>query len=117
VADRERSAIGRADEEWYRAHENFHAVLLAACPSSRLIDMSKALRAETELYRHWAVRAPGSLVRDVPAEHRGLRDAALARDADGGAQLLCEHLTRTTQILLGEEADLHGVRDLDRLSS
>lgn len=99
---------GHFDDAWHRAHEAFHAALLAACPSHRLIEMSKALRAETELYRHWAERMPLTLVRDVPAEHKALCDAAVARDADLGVKLLQEHIALTTRILLGEEGSSLG---------
>jgi GntR family carbon starvation induced transcriptional regulator len=38
--------------------------------------------------------------RDVQQEHRGILEAALARDADKAARLLTEHLEETTRILL-----------------
>jgi DNA-binding GntR family transcriptional regulator len=96
---------GKYDDEWHRAHEAFHSALLAGCPSGRLIDMATGLRAEGELYRHWAERSPLTYERDVPGEHQALVDAALARDAERSAALMKQHISLTTQILLGD-ADL-----------
>jgi DNA-binding GntR family transcriptional regulator len=102
LRDRSVVATGTYDDEWHRAHEGFHAALLAACPSSRLTDMATALRAEGELYRQWAERSPRTYERDVPAEHRALLDAALARHAQLAARLMREHISLTARILLGD---------------
>ncbi|MNW18123.1 hypothetical protein D3C71_2175590 [compost metagenome] len=41
--------------------------------------------------------------RDVPAEHRALLDAALARDAEKACALLTEHYETTTQNVMRHE--------------
>lgn len=88
------------DAAWYEAHEAFHAALLAGCCSRRLREVAQLLRAEAELYRHWAAPLGAPVERDLAAEHRSLADAALARDPDLGASLLRSHISRTTEILL-----------------
>jgi DNA-binding GntR family transcriptional regulator len=52
------------------------------------------------LYRRWSgafqtQQAP----RDVSAEHRGLMDAALDRNADLAARLLTDHINNTAALL------------------
>ncbi|MTD52993.1 GntR family transcriptional regulator [Amycolatopsis pithecellobii] len=99
---REREAKeGVRGDAWYLAHEAFHAALLAGCGNRRLIQIAQGLRAETELYRRWAAPLLVENERDPAAEHRALADAALARDIEGGVDLLRRHIAFTTQMLLG----------------
>jgi DNA-binding GntR family transcriptional regulator len=87
------------DASWYAAHEDFHAALLAGCGSRRLREVTQMLRAEAELYRHWAAPLGANVERDLAGEHRALADAALARDAELGPELLHRHIACTTEIL------------------
>jgi DNA-binding GntR family transcriptional regulator len=87
-------------EHWHEAHEAFHAALLEACPSSRLRELARVLRAEAELYRRWVVPLGMRRDGDVPAEHQALVDAAIARDAETAADLACQHIQRTTDALI-----------------
>ncbi|MCS5720773.1 FCD domain-containing protein [Herbiconiux sp. CPCC 203407] len=109
LRDRDIAAKGRGDD-WYLAHEAFHAALLAGCGNHRLIEIARGLRAETELYRRWAAPLLAENDRDPVAEHKALADAALDRDLDRGVRLLREHIAFTTQMLLSEllplDADL-----------
>ena len=87
-------------DEWVRAHAEYHSALLSACPSPRLRDLAASLRETAELYRRWS----GSFdvhqqPRDVPAEHRGLMEAALDRDADRAVDLLTKHINKTAALL------------------
>jgi DNA-binding GntR family transcriptional regulator len=87
-------------EDWARAHADYHRALLSACPSPRLRDLAASLRETAELYRRWS----GSFdvhqePRDVPAEHRGLLEAALDRDPDRAVALLTEHINKTASLL------------------
>jgi DNA-binding GntR family transcriptional regulator len=87
-------------ERWHLAHEAFHAALLSACPSHRLRESAKILRAEAELYRRWML--PLGLPRegDFSAEHQGLVDAALAGAADDAEELIRLHMQRTADTLI-----------------
>ncbi|MBD2892306.1 HTH-type transcriptional repressor GlaR [Actinomadura sp. RB99] len=103
---REREASdGPRGDEWYLAHEAFHAALVSGCGNRRLIAMARELRAETELYRRWAAPLIAEHDRDPAAEHRALADAALARDLDRGATLLRDHIAFTTRMLLTRLGD------------
>ena len=87
-------------EEWARAHAEYHSALLSACPSPRLQDLAASLRETAELYRRWS----GSFdvnqePRDVPAEHRGLMEAALDHDPDRAVALLTDHINKTASLL------------------
>lgn len=93
---------GLRGDDWYEAHENFHAALLAGCGNRRLVEMAQTLRAETELYRRWATPFLRETGRDPAAEHQALAAAATDRDAERGFQLLREHIAFTTRMLLNE---------------
>ncbi|WP_280390487.1 GntR family transcriptional regulator [Nocardia brasiliensis] len=90
----------RLTDEWARAHAAFHHALLTGCSNRRLLDTAQSLRQEAELYRQWSVSLGDEPDRDVGAEHRALLDAALARDADHAQDLLRDHITHTTRLLI-----------------
>ncbi|HEX3930846.1 MAG TPA: GntR family transcriptional regulator [Nocardioides sp.] len=87
-------------EDWARAHAQFHAALLSACTSPRLVEMAASLRETAELYRRWSSTFNASrLRRDVAGEHQALMQAALDRDADLCSRLAGEHINKTTELL------------------
>ncbi|MGW0043667.1 GntR family transcriptional regulator [Rhodococcus sp. NPDC003348] len=90
---------GEANPEWDDAHERFHRALLDGCGNSRLLEVALSLRESAALYRHWSGHLGDDPGRDVAAEHRGLVDAALARDADLAAERLATHIERTSAAL------------------
>lgn len=85
---------------WRQRHRAFHQSLCAGCGSPRLEDLVTKLRDSADLYRIWSGTLGHDTGRDVAAEHRGIMDAALARDADLAVRLLTEHISRTTNTLL-----------------
>jgi len=88
------------NEEWARAHAQFHSALLSASPSPRLRDLADGLRETAELFRRWSGSfTAGQGRRDVAAEHEGLMQAAIARDADLAVELLADHINKTTDLL------------------
>jgi DNA-binding GntR family transcriptional regulator len=87
-------------EEWLAAHEAFHVALLAGCPNHYLVDYATRLRAIAEVYRCWSRPAQLRAHRDIPAEHRAIMAAAIARDADLAVSLIEEHIRRTTELLI-----------------
>lgn len=89
--------------DWEQAHEAFHSTLLSGCDSHWLLRFSQMLRDQTARYRVLSMHYPDSAARDVPAEHRALLDAALARDADRACALLAEHYETTTRNLINHE--------------
>ncbi len=87
---------GRLDPAWVTAHRDFHRVLVEACGSPWLLRFRDVLADQSERYRRWSVlKAPE---RDVAAEHRGLADSVLARDAETATSRLAEHYWRTAHL-------------------
>lgn len=90
--------------EWELCNEGFHAALVSACPLRRLMDFNRRLYKQHQRYRRLALLG-GRGKRDVHAEHLGLYEAALARDAEGASRLLARHIENT----VGQLAN--GIRD------
>jgi DNA-binding GntR family transcriptional regulator len=88
---------GTVNGGWMNAHRRFHAELASACPSSTMLDTRQRLFDEAELYRHWSARGAGAK-RDIAAEHEGLLSAALRRDSEGAAALVCAHIEYTASL-------------------
>ena len=88
-----------ANEEWILTHAEFHEALAQACTSRWLLKIRSSLYAQAERYRQFSgvVRHTS---RDVNAEHKGLMDAALSRDAQLIASRIEHHFTTTTNIIL-----------------
>jgi DNA-binding GntR family transcriptional regulator len=85
---------------WADTHREFHRTLLEGSGNSALLETFDRLWLASELARRWSAgRTPD---RDHLAEHRGLEEAALARDADLAATLLERHLTLTAAALVGD---------------
>ena len=89
----------RLNPAWVAAHTTFHTALAAGCGSPWMLTLRAMLYAQSERYRHLSV-ALARESRDVDAEHRGILDACLARDADRANVLIDEHLRRTADIVL-----------------
>lgn len=99
-------APGKDFAKWERRNQVFHEALVAACPSRWLQRMRGILHDQHRRYRFLSSHyAPG---RDVAAEHRALRDAALAGDVGTATDVLRVHIERTAHAvehLLAESAD------------
>lgn len=86
------------------AHRAFHAALLARCPNQRLLELVDSLAEHSQRFQVLAVGAPGGH-HDVIAEHRTLRDRALAGDVDGAVGFLEDHLRQTLNALGADDRD------------
>lgn len=75
-------------------HRDFHATLLAACPSQRQLALSASLFDQAERYRRVSARYRKT-ARRKSTEHKRLMDATLKRDADNACALLAEHIKGT----------------------
>lgn len=82
------------DEEWSALHRDFHAALLAACPSSRQLAWSASLFDQAERYRRFSARHR-KVVRRKSNEHKRLMDATLRRDTATACALLADHIRGT----------------------
>lgn len=106
------AADGAVSEEWAVKHSEFHAALLAGCGNPRLEGVAASLRDSSELYRRWYWVLTDDHQRDIAAEHRQLKDRALARDADGAVAVLVKHIERAPCQLIAYARE-RGVDDLD----
>ena len=104
---------GTVNEDWSVQHRDFHQSLLRGCNNRRLESIANSLRDSAELYRRWYWVLTDDHQRDIAAEHRQLKELALARDADRAIELLTEHITRAPS-QLSAYAREHGVDDLHR---
>lgn len=86
------------DEEWSTLHRDFHAALIAACPSQRQLAWSASLFDQAERYRRYSARHR-KVVRRKSSEHKKLMDATLKRDAATACTLLAEHIRGTQRNL------------------
>nr|BFD87230.1 hypothetical protein StreXyl84_66310 [Streptomyces sp. Xyl84] len=93
---------GAINESWLSAHARFHETLLAGCPNLHLRQVASQLRDSAEVYRCWARTPTEHSPRDVPAEHKLICERAIARDAEGTAEALREHIELTTALMLEE---------------
>ncbi len=101
----------RLSDTWVTAHEKFHAALLDGCANQRLKSVAATMRASAELYRRWSVPLGGESGRDIPGEHAGILEAAVARDTPRAVGLLTAHIRRTTDILLTSEDTMSAAAD------
>jgi DNA-binding GntR family transcriptional regulator len=102
---------GAISEEWAKRHNDFHHALLAGCGNRRLESVAASLRDSAELYRRWYWVLTDDHERDIPAEHRDLKDFSLARDADAAVELLIRHIERAPCRLIAYARE-HGVEGL-----
>jgi DNA-binding GntR family transcriptional regulator len=109
-------ADGTVDEGWSVRHRGLHQALLSGCNNGRLQSVATALRDSAELYRRWYWVLTDDHLRDIAAEHRQLKELALARDADGAVELLSEHINRAPAQLIAYARE-HGVDHLHQQPS
>ena len=93
-------AEGRFNDAWALAHTAFHQALLAGARSPRLEGIAASLRDCSELYRRWYWALVDDAKRDIPAEHRDLKDYALSRETDKAVDLLTSHIQRAPRALI-----------------
>jgi len=76
--------------DWTAAHRAFHHTLIEAAGNHVLLEICQRLSDAAQLHRAWSGRDQTG--RDVPAEHKALLDAALARQAERAVALFEAHL-------------------------
>ena len=80
--------------EWSELHKSFHAALMSACDSERLVSTSRSLFDQAERYRHISARYR-TVVKRKSEEHKLLMRAVLKRDIETACQLHQEHVLGT----------------------
>jgi DNA-binding GntR family transcriptional regulator len=90
---------GQANPAWVAAHRAFHHGVLGGSGVRRLSEIARGLRDCSELYQFWSYTTSRDPGRDIAAEHREIAERTLARDEDGAATALTQHIERTTTLL------------------
>jgi GntR family transcriptional regulator, carbon starvation induced regulator len=91
---------GEIELGWIELHDRFHSALVAACGSPQLLSIRAHLHQQTERYRY--ITAYKGVGRDFEAEHQGIVDAALDRDADKLVTLIRAHFRSTSDLVKSE---------------
>jgi DNA-binding GntR family transcriptional regulator len=86
----------RVNPAWVHAHRMFHHAILDGSGAQRLTGIARGLRDCSELYQFWSYTRGRDLDRDIAAEHRNIAERSLARDEEGAAAALAQHIERTT---------------------
>jgi len=91
------------DDQWQAYHRDFHRALVSACRSPMLLEFRDTMFARWEryarLYLSTELHEAVELINNT-REHRAIKDAALARDADRAATLLRKHFEGTRALVL-----------------
>lgn len=87
-----------ATADWLAKHAEFHAALVSACGSRRLMALHAQLYEQSERYR--IMSALVEKKRKVEEEHQKLVDLALARDADALIATMSAHIRLTTDLIV-----------------
>jgi GntR family carbon starvation induced transcriptional regulator len=82
------------DPAWIESHKAFHAVLVSACGSHRLLAAVSAMFDQSQRYRALSARHRAT-PRNSRAEHRRIAEAAVRHDLQLGPRLLREHIGKT----------------------
>ncbi len=85
--------------DWSHRHRDFHAALVAACPSERQRSWSQSLFDQAERYRYFSARHRKT-DKQKSNEHRVLMKAVLNRDTKTACSLLTEHIQSTERNVL-----------------
>lgn len=94
---------GILNQDWVRAHAAFHAALVSACGSPRLLTLHEQLYEQSERYRGLSDKVKSG--RDVKGEHRQIVKFAMARDANGLVETVLNHIRETTRLIIQSAED------------
>lgn len=90
-------------EEFGALHKAFHAALISACGSRRLLDEQSRLYDQAERYRQRMMESYlAALSGNLMEEHRAIMDLVLARDAERACATLHDHLSHTYEFCFGK---------------
>ncbi|MEN3367459.1 MAG: hypothetical protein V7606_4733 [Burkholderiales bacterium] len=90
----ESASKGVQFDGWDQAHRTFHITLFSASGMPLLLQFCNTLHDLSDRYRRLFL-ATNAHDRDVPAEHKAILDAAIARDKELACDLLRQHIERT----------------------
>jgi GntR family transcriptional regulator, carbon starvation induced regulator len=93
------SGSRQPSEPWALAHAAYHQALVAACGSTKLLQIRLQLYEQAERYRRYSTPL-ASVHRDVAGEHQQIFEAAMPRDTVLAGRLISEHLQRTVALIV-----------------
>ena len=93
---------------WADLNREFHATLVKAARSPRLILILQNLRDSAAPYVGLSLQASAEQRALANEQHRAMLAALRAGDAEAAAQIAVEHLESTVQILAEQDAELPG---------
>jgi len=85
-------------DEWERRNKQFHAKLIAACPSDWIQHFLGILYRQSERYRR-LVLFDRTVPRNIHAEHVALFEAVNQRNIEQATLLLEEHIAMTLEVI------------------
>jgi GntR family transcriptional regulator, carbon starvation induced regulator len=85
-------------DQWVIAHAGFHAALVAACGSNKLLQVRSQFYQQSERYRRYSGIVDSK--RDVFAEHRRIFEGTIARDSAAATKEIADHLRLTAEIIV-----------------
>lgn len=91
--------------QWEARNAEFHATLIARCPSARLLHFREIVYAQSVRYRMSSLTSPAIHRDEDFTEHKAICDAALERDAARASKLLAEHIIKEPAAYGGEPAE------------
>jgi GntR family carbon starvation induced transcriptional regulator len=91
--------------QWIARHADYHAALVSACESPKLLALHGQLYEQSERYRGLSANLPTT--RDVAAEHDAIVELALARDTDRLIELALDHMRATTRLIVAAARKEH----------
>ena len=98
-----RPGSGESIAEWVALHSEYHAALISACDSPRLVALHARLYEQSERYRLMSEFKETN--RDVVAEHDAFVQLALARDTAGLVAAMTQHIRMTTDLIIASTRD------------
>lgn len=107
VARMEAAASEGQEAELWQADRAFHRQLLSASGNNRLAEYVDSLR-DMVLTKGVTTAGKSRSLSEIAAEHRRILACVEKGDADGAAQQLEEHLTRTATLLVKQESGRDG---------
>jgi GntR family transcriptional regulator, carbon starvation induced regulator len=98
-AELQRSVKVIAEDIWESRHRDFHSALIAACQSPWLLHLHGVLTDQFDRYRRLSAK---SRLPSAPRwlSHKGIMQAAIARNADKAVKLLDEHIGEATRLIV-----------------
>jgi DNA-binding GntR family transcriptional regulator len=88
----------------HHVHKEFHANLIAACGSRRMVELASQLYDQAFRYRRIMLSTAIS-ADDFVAEHEGLAQVVLSRSSNAAVGKLSSHLERTYSDIYGAMPD------------